>query len=102
MSESTDIQTGAYFADVLSSVQIIVNDPSAISRCVNNEDGWRDDYYKSLDTVEQVIKHFAFNCVANGVERVNRLDGWADLPDDAVTMNLDRWVEFERVVYPDD
>jgi hypothetical protein len=41
-----------------------------------------------------VLRHWAFNCIANGVEDVARLDGWADLPPGSVTMQLDRMVDF--------
>lgn len=39
---------------------------------------------------EDVIKHLAFNCVANGCENLRGLDGWADLADDAATMYVER------------
>ena len=28
---------------------------------------------------DQVLDHWVFNCIANGVEDVSRLDGWGDL-----------------------
>ena len=68
-------------------VAIAIKDRSVIDRCVNNEDGWRDHFY-DLETEQDVLNHLAYNCVSNGIERANRLDGWADLPDSAATMRV--------------
>ncbi len=71
---------------------------NVISRCVDNEPdtngrgevkGWRDFYY-DLQTEDEVYAHLAFNCLVNGIEDVRRLDGWADVPEDAVRMWVDR------------
>lgn len=83
-----------YHREALVDVDVTINDRDVIDRCVNNSEsqrgdgsmvGWRDQFY-NLDTEEKVIDHLVYNAVRNGVERVNRLDGWADLPDDAATM----------------
>ena len=74
--------------------------PNVVSRCVDNEDGWRDTFYGDIDTPEKVYEHLAFNVMANGIEDIRRLDDWADVPDDAVRMRLDRnsfAVEFSDV-----
>jgi hypothetical protein len=60
-----------------------------ITRCTENIDGWRDNLY-DLRTEEQVLRHLAANCVANGVEDAFSLDGWADLLEGMVTMTIDR------------
>lgn len=87
-------------------VAITVNDPDVIRRCVENTPsengygenyGWRETFY-DLRTAEQVLHHLAFNCIANGIERVNRLDGWADLADDAATMTVVRDVDVLQIV----
>lgn len=88
----------AVFVDYQGSVRIVINDESVIARCVENHDdegvpqsdvrggtGWRNLFY-DLDTEADVFAHLAYNCALNGIERVNRLDGWADLRDDAATM----------------
>ena len=71
---------------------------NVISRAVDNEPeengrgetkGWRDFFYPLYDEAE-VLKHLAFNVVCNGVEDIRRLDGWADVPEDAVRMRIDR------------
>lgn len=89
-----------WHADVDVSVEITVRDASAILRCVENHDdegvpqpderggtGWRNTYY-ALRTPVDVMGHLAYNCVANGVKDASRLDGWADLERDAVTMRV--------------
>lgn len=47
------------------------------------DDDWRSHFYR-LTTVEQIASHIAYNFIVNGVYRVNRLDGFANLPDDVV------------------
>lgn len=69
-----------------ATAQITINDPDVIERVTGpGGDEWRSKLY-NLHTEEDVLSHLAFNCLFNGVEQVNRLDGWADLPDDAATM----------------
>lgn len=64
-------------------VRIEVNDErGVIGRYV---DGAEEHPY-GLATADAIYDHLAYNAIANGVERVNRLDGWADLADDAATM----------------
>lgn len=63
--------------------------PNVITRCTENEDGWRDHLYE-LFTRDDVLRHLAFNVVINGVEDIRRLNGWADVPEDAVRMRIDR------------
>lgn len=79
-------------------VRVVINDPSVVARCVENQDGdgvpqedirggtgWRNTFY-NIDTEQEVVRHLAYNCALNNVDRVNRLDGWADCTDDAATM----------------
>ena len=63
--------------------------PDVITRCTENKDGWRDHLYDFQDPFD-VLRHLAFNVVMNGVEDIRRLDGWADVPEDAVRMRIDR------------
>lgn len=79
------------------TVAIVINDEDVITRCTANTNGWRDDYYP-LATPDDVLGHLAFNAIANGVDRVNRLDGWADLPDDACTMRVVRDIDVDLIV----
>lgn len=93
-----------HYVDFLreGAVRVVISDPNVVARCVENQDddgvpqadvrggtGWRNLYYGDLGTESKVIEHLAYNCAANGVERVNRLDGWADLADDAATMHIE-------------
>lgn len=71
-------------------VLIDMGDTDAIERVTGpGGDEWRASLY-DLKTVEDVANHLAFNCVANGVESAHRLDGWGDLPEGAVTMEVNR------------
>lgn len=105
-----DVPTGDWFVDVMSSVKIKVTDPEHILRAVNNhtdagipategEKGFQDYYYGPM-TVDEVMQHLAFNCVANGVEDASRLDGWADLEPGQLTMDFERMVEYIEVLGP--
>lgn len=68
-------------------VEIEVHDPDVFDRCFTED--WQSHYWKVEDRSE-VLKHLAFNAVCNGVEDISRLDGWADLPSTAATINVDR------------
>lgn len=80
-------------------VEITINDPDAIARATGpNGDTWRADFF-GLRTERDVLKHLAFNCLANGCDTVKFLDGWADMPADAATMKIKYdSVEIENVV----
>lgn len=80
---------------------ITVGDPSALARCLDNHDengvpqpdqrggsGWRNVYYP-LTTLGQVLEHWTFNAVQNGITDVSRLDGWADLDPGVVTVSVE-------------
>lgn len=89
------------YANVELDVKVIINDEEAITRVTGPEgDEWRSRFY-DLYTEEDVIEHFAYNAIINNVDRANRLDGWADLADDAVTMFVDlnsAWVNVAKVL----
>lgn len=84
--------------EVTTTVTVTVNDEDAIARAVDNhaapsiahpEARWQDQYWPVADECD-VIRHFAFNAVANAVDDASSLDGWADLERDAVTMQVGR------------
>jgi hypothetical protein len=80
--------TTKYFEVAEVEVEIEVNDREAIERVTGpGGDEWRSYAYQ-LHTERDVLEHWAYNAVANGVERINRLDGWGDLPDDAVRLRV--------------
>lgn len=71
--------------DVRATVSFAFGEPSdAITRITGpGGDEWRSQMY-ALHTEAEVYQHWAYNALSNGVVSVNQLDGWADLPDDAV------------------
>lgn len=93
-----------YRVPVFCVVEIEVPDGSdAILRATENRDedgnpqavgsdlgGWQDIMYP-LPDADDVLRHWAFNRVANGVSDPSLLDGWADLPAREVTVRIDPW-----------
>lgn len=77
-----------HLIDLVGTVQIIVNDPEAVHRVTGSGgDEWRSMFY-DLRTEDDVLEHWAYNALANNVGEASRLDGWADLPPEAVTMRV--------------
>lgn len=69
-------------------VEIDINDPDVIERVTGPKgDEWRAQLY-NLHTEEDVLQHLAYNCAVNGQQNAASLDGWADLPVDAVQMQV--------------
>lgn len=61
---------------VLASVT--VRNPDVIERVTGpGGDEWRSQFY-DFHTATQVVEHFAFNAITNGVLDITRLEGWAD------------------------
>lgn len=74
---------------ISQQVRVQVNDPDVIDRVTGPKgDEWRAQLY-DLNTEEDVLQHLAYNCLANGAENAMLLDGWADLPEDAVVMSIE-------------
>lgn len=72
-------------------VYVDVRDPEVLERVTGpGGDEWREQFYRTIKTAEDVVAHFAFNAVANGVTDVSRLEGWADVDDDAVEIVVDQ------------
>lgn len=68
-------------------VKVIVRDPDVFTRVTGpGGDEWRGGHY-NLHTEADVLEYLAFSCVY-GIGRVNQLHGWADLADDAATMEV--------------
>ena len=85
-----------YHVEMNVTVEVEVNDPNVIDRCVNNEPtpsiaapeaGWRDQFYPLHDR-DDVLEHLAYNAAVNGQDDATSLDGWADLPHNAVQMRV--------------
>lgn len=45
-------------------------------------------YGKPFDDEQELFEHLGTNLIGGGL-RLSQLDGWADLPDDAVTVKID-------------
>jgi len=74
----------------ICDVEVIINDPDVITRVTGpGGDEWHSQLY-DLRTESDVVEHLARNCLANGVNNAKMLDGWADLPENAVSMRLIR------------
>ncbi len=68
---------------------VIVNDREPLDRVTGPDgDEWRSQFY-DLHTEEDVIEHFVFNAVTNGVHDITRLEGWADCDPDAIKIEID-------------
>lgn len=67
-------------------VEVNVEDPDVIARGADPE--WADAMYGVMNR-DRILTHLAYNCIMNEVSHVNRLDGWADLSDDAAVMTVD-------------
>lgn len=91
-TQGTEPKPVTYNRTIEATVRITVKDPDVFERVTGpGGDEWRAAAY-DIRSEEEVLEHFAYNAVANGVGRCNVLDGWADLPDDAATFDV---VDFE-------
>lgn len=80
-----------YRVEAEATVYVDVRDPEVIERVTGpGGDEWREQFYRTIQTAEDVVAHFAFNALANGVTDVNRLEGWADVDEDAVEISIDQ------------
>ncbi len=80
----------AFTLDGEVGVRINVRNWDAIERIAGpGGDEWRGQFYGGLRSKSDVLAHFAYNAVANGVEDASRLEGWADLDLGDVTMSVE-------------
>lgn len=91
----SDLLKGTFDVEMRVVVRVTVRDPDVIRRPIENVDSWRDDLY-DLRTRSDVLAHLAFNCVRNGSQNAQLLDGWADLPRDAASMTV-REIDFDGI-----
>lgn len=93
MSMSTGKKTIVKQVSAVFEVTIHEGAPDDLfSRMANDEELYSALYGKM--TEQEVYAHWAHNAVANGVEDVSRLDGWADVPKYAVQFDVSN-VEIE-------
>jgi hypothetical protein len=64
------------------------------------DDDWRRHFYRSIRTPADVAEHLAYNYVANGVERLSQLDGWANEKDSLVKFTEQEWDTESRELKP--
>lgn len=68
---------------------VLVHDREPLDRVTGpGGDEWRAHFYGLL-TDEDVIEHFVYNAVTNGVHDISRLEGWADCDPHSVTIEVD-------------
>ena len=72
---------------VRAVVEVTIHDPDAIARCFTED--WRSLMYQ-FDTEGEVLDHLAITLGCREMS-LSRLDGWADLPDDAVAARVLEW-----------
>jgi len=88
MAESEQLElAGKYSIETSVTLSIEVKNRDAIERVTGaGGDEWRSQFYR-LHTVRDVLEHWAYNAVINGIYDVSRLEGWADLDSDAVVID---------------
>lgn len=71
-------------------VEITINNHGrdALERVIGPKGAlWRAQLY-DLRTEAEVLQHWSFNAVANGVRDVSQLDGWSNMEQGSVTFEL--------------
>lgn len=77
-----------YTLPIEANVHILVNEsapPDLFSR--GQDAAWAASMYGPM-TERQILEHWAFNAVVNGILHVSSLDGWADVARDAVDIEV--------------
>lgn len=92
-----------YMVQLRYTVRVTVTDDNAIDRVVNNDNDWSGSFYFSdvTDPTERRDKALGMLAANIGIgrSRLSSLDGWADMPDDAVRASAyDMEVEHVQVV----
>lgn len=89
MSESV-AQEAVYRVETTVYVTVTVRNPDVIERVTGDGgDEWRSQFYPTIKSAEDVVEHFAFNAISNGVHDISRLEGWADCWADDVLIEVD-------------
>jgi hypothetical protein len=93
-----------YWITFTGEAEVTVRDDRVILRVTENRDdedrpeghpehiperAYRKVLYR-IDSEGDVLEMLLWNAAANGVRRANRLDGWADLDDEAAEVRIDR------------
>jgi hypothetical protein len=81
-------ETKTYIVPLIIEVRVTVTNPDVIERVTGHAgDEWRKHLY-DLRTRDDVLTMLADNAFRNDIDRARALDGWADLPDAAATMEV--------------
>jgi hypothetical protein len=68
------------FAELTTHATLTINDPAALD--LDRGEAWLG---KPFESQEALLEHLVVNLVGEDL-RLSCLDGWADLPDNAVTV----------------
>ena len=52
-----------------------------IDESLTPDDEWRSHFYSYIKSLKDVAEHIAYNAVMNGIDKLSRLDGFADRDD---------------------
>ena len=52
------------------------------------DDDWREHFYRHIKSFEDLAELLAYNRVANGVEHISKLDGFADRDDSLCDLDV--------------
>lgn len=81
-------ESKTYIVPLMINVEVTVTDPDVIERITGPAgDEWRGHMYP-LHTRDDVLQHLASAGFRLGVEDLQFLDGWGDLPKDAAVMKV--------------
>lgn len=81
------------------TVRVVVKDRRVFER--GQEKDWQDAFYGPMD-VNEMVHHLASNAIRNGILDASRLDGFADLARDAVTMDVVSVATAPGDIYPEE
>ena len=68
------------FADLTTNATLVINDSAVLD--LDRGEAWLGKPFESRDAL---LEHLVVNLVGEGL-RLSSLEGWADLPDSAVTV----------------
>lgn len=77
-----------YLVDVEATVEIVIDHDHRSEYGDALDPRRMEGIYGRVESREDMLRHLAYNAVANGYGTADRLDGWADLPRDTVAMDV--------------
>jgi hypothetical protein len=86
-----------YLVETSVYATVTIRNPDVIERVTGpGGDEWRSQFYATIESDQDVVEHFAFNAITNGVHDITRLEGWGDCDRDDVLIEIDdttHWTE---------